>query len=137
MYYGTPLDVKKFIVLLHTLSAYNSLLVRYKFYLSDLKECLCTQPEGRLKSMKTHTKLSAPTTRRRLDWNNSVTTKVCLVWSLLLRKITLKEKRDSYSFLRKLSQKFFERKQALKQNISVSHLIIRVELNTYKSLVIY
>ena len=42
MYSGTPLDIKKFIVLLHTLSAYNSLLVRYKVYLSDPKECLCT-----------------------------------------------------------------------------------------------
>ena len=33
---------KKIIVLLHTLSAYNSLLVRYKVYSSDLRECLCT-----------------------------------------------------------------------------------------------
>ena len=33
---------KKFIVLLHTLSAYNSLLVRYKVYSSDPRECLCT-----------------------------------------------------------------------------------------------
>ena len=31
---------KKFIVLLHTLSAYNSLLVRYKVYSSDPRECL-------------------------------------------------------------------------------------------------
>ena len=53
MYSGTPLDIKKFIVLLHTLSAYNSLLVRYKVYSSDPRECLCTQPEGMLKSMKT------------------------------------------------------------------------------------
>ena len=53
MYSGTPLDIKKFIVLLHTLSAYNSLLVRYKVYSSDPKECLCTQPEGMLTSMKT------------------------------------------------------------------------------------
>ena len=36
------LILKKFIVLLHTLSAYNSLLVRYKVYSSDPKECLCT-----------------------------------------------------------------------------------------------
>ena len=42
MYSGTPLDIKKFIVLLHTLSAYNSLLVRYKVYSSDPRECLCT-----------------------------------------------------------------------------------------------
>ena len=53
MYSGTPLDIKKFIVLLHTLSAYNSLLVRYKVYSSDPGECLCAQPEGMLKSMKT------------------------------------------------------------------------------------
>ena len=39
---GTPLDIKHFIVLLHTLSAYNSLLVRYKVYSSNRKECLCT-----------------------------------------------------------------------------------------------
>ena len=33
---------KKIIVLLHTLSAYNSLLVRYKDCSSDLREYLCT-----------------------------------------------------------------------------------------------
>ena len=44
---------KKIIVLLHTLSAYNSLLVRYKVYSSDPRECLCTQPEGMLKPIKT------------------------------------------------------------------------------------
>ena len=33
---------KKIIVLLHTSSAYNSLLVRCKFYSSDPRECLCT-----------------------------------------------------------------------------------------------
>ena len=53
MYSGTPLDIKKFTAFLHTLSAYNSLLVRYKVYLSDPRECLCTQPEAMLKSMKT------------------------------------------------------------------------------------
>ena len=53
MYSGTPLDFKKCIVLLHTLSACNSLLVRYKVYSSDPRECLCTQLEGMLKSMKT------------------------------------------------------------------------------------
>ena len=36
------LILKKVIGLLHTLSAYNSLLVRYKGYSSDPKECLCT-----------------------------------------------------------------------------------------------
>ena len=30
MYSGTPPDIKKTIVLLHTLSVYKSLLVRYK-----------------------------------------------------------------------------------------------------------
>ena len=33
---------QKILVLLHTLSAYNSLLVRYKVYSSDPRECLCT-----------------------------------------------------------------------------------------------
>ena len=42
MYSRTPLDNKKFIVLVHTLSAYNSLLVHYKVYSSDPRECLCT-----------------------------------------------------------------------------------------------
>ena len=41
------------IVLLHTLSAYNSLLVRYKVYLSDPRECLFTQTEDMVKPMKT------------------------------------------------------------------------------------
>ena len=47
------LILKKCIVLLHTLSAYNSLLVRYKVYSSDPRECLCTQAEGMVKPMKT------------------------------------------------------------------------------------
>ena len=47
------LILKIFIVLLHTLSAYNSLLVRYKVYLSDPRQCLCTQDEGMVKPMKT------------------------------------------------------------------------------------
>ena len=47
------LILKKFIVLLHTLSAYNSLLVHYKVYSSDPRECLRTQAEGIVKSMKT------------------------------------------------------------------------------------
>ena len=34
------LILRKIIVLLHTLSAYNSLLVRYKVYSSDPRECL-------------------------------------------------------------------------------------------------
>ena len=53
MYSGTPLDIKKFIVFLHTLSAYNSLLVRYKVYSSDHGECLPAQAEGMVKPMKT------------------------------------------------------------------------------------
>ena len=36
------LVLKKFIVLLHTLSASKSLLVRYKVNSSDPRECLCT-----------------------------------------------------------------------------------------------
>ena len=52
MHSGTPLDIKKFVALLHTLSAYNSLLIRYEVYSSDPREYLCTQPETILKSMK-------------------------------------------------------------------------------------
>ena len=52
MYAGAPLDIKK-IIFLHTLSAYNSLLVRYKVYSSDPRECLCKQAEGMVKPMKT------------------------------------------------------------------------------------
>ena len=47
MYSGTSLHIKKFIVLLHTSSGYNSLLVRYKV------DPLCTQAEGMVKPMKT------------------------------------------------------------------------------------
>ena len=46
------LILKTFIVLLHTSSAYNSLLVRYKVYSSDPREYLCTQAEGMVKPMK-------------------------------------------------------------------------------------
>ena len=53
MYSGTPLDIKKkFIVLLQTLSAYNSLLVRYKVYSSDHRECLSTIAKGMVKPLK-------------------------------------------------------------------------------------
>ena len=58
--------------------------------------------------------MSAPTTIRKLHWNKSVTANVCLVWSLLLENITLKWKRDSWSLVRKLSRKCFERKQSWK-----------------------
>ena len=44
---------KKIIVLLHTLSAYNSLVVSYNVYSSDSRECLDTQAEGMVKPMKT------------------------------------------------------------------------------------
>ena len=47
------LILKAFIVLLHTLSAYNSLLVHYIVYSFDPRECLCTQAEGMAKPMKT------------------------------------------------------------------------------------
>ena len=50
---GNILTLKKIIVLLHTLSAYNSLLVRYKVYSSDPRECLCAQAESMMKPMKT------------------------------------------------------------------------------------
>ena len=45
--------LKKVIFLLHTLSAYNSLLARYNVYSSDPKKCLCTQAEGMVEPMKT------------------------------------------------------------------------------------
>ena len=47
------LILKKFIVLFHTLSAYNSLLICYKVYLSDSRKCLCKQAEGMVKPMET------------------------------------------------------------------------------------
>ena len=47
-----PLISKIFMVLLHTLSRYNSLLVRYKVYSSDPGN-VCVQAEGMLKPMKT------------------------------------------------------------------------------------
>ena len=46
------LMLKKFVVLLHTLSAYNSLLARYQVYPSDPREFLCTQAEGMVNPMK-------------------------------------------------------------------------------------
>ena len=47
------LILRKIIVLLHTLLTYNSLLICYKVYSSDPRECLCTQTEGMVKPMKT------------------------------------------------------------------------------------
>ena len=53
MYSGTPLDIEKVIVLFHTLSAYNSLLIRFKVHSSNPSECLCKQAEGIVKPMQT------------------------------------------------------------------------------------
>ena len=39
---GTPLGINKFIVFLHTFSAYNSLPVQYKVYSLGSMKCLCT-----------------------------------------------------------------------------------------------
>ena len=44
----TLLILKKIIILLH-----NSLLIRYKVYSSDSRECLHTQAEGMVKPIKT------------------------------------------------------------------------------------
>ena len=100
---------KKVIDLFHTLPTYNSLLVRYNVYSSDPRECLRTSwryaetyedfsidPAPCWKNPKKK-KLSYQivSPRRNLHWNKNVTAKVCLVWSLLLRKLTLKQKRDS------------------------------------------
>ena len=72
---------KKFIVHLHTLSAYNSLLVRYKVYSSNPRECLRSSleyakgyenfiihpaPCRKNPIKKCHIKLSASTARRKL-----------------------------------------------------------------------
>ena len=103
-----PLLISKKFIVLHILSAYNSLLVHYKVYLSDHRECFCTSwryaeeayenfnidpapcRKNPIKKQNCHTKLSVCTTRRKLHWNKSVTAKVCLVWYLILRKIALK-----------------------------------------------
>ena len=42
MYSGTPLDIDKVYSSSSYFTAYNSLLVRYKVYSSDPKECFCT-----------------------------------------------------------------------------------------------
>ena len=106
MYSGTPLDIKKVYSSSSYFTAYNSLLVRYKVYSSDPKECLCTSwwydefyknfsidpaPSWKnpIQKNKIVTKI-ALTTRRKLHWNKSVAAKVCLIWSLLPRKNTLK-----------------------------------------------
>ena len=97
------LILKRFIVRLHTLSAYNSLLVRYKVYSSD-RECLCTSwryaeayenisidpaacRKNPIKKLPYWFKLSAPTTRRKLHWNKRVAAKVFLVWFYFYEKL--------------------------------------------------
>ena len=99
---------------LYNLSAYNSLLVCYIKFTCLIPGNVCVQAEGMLKPMKIlvliqrHVKkiLSKNQivilncqyvlyTRRKLHWNKSMIAKVCLAWSLLLWKITLKQKRDS------------------------------------------
>ena len=86
---------------------------------------VCVHAEGIVKPMKTlvliqhhfeiillkkytcHTKLSAPTTRRKLHWNKSVATKVCLVWSLLLGKSYTEIK--TWKFALKTSEMFWKK----------------------------
>ena len=97
------LILRKIIVPLRTLSAYNSLLVRYKVYSYDPRECLCKSwryceahenfsidpascRNNPTQKKTCHSKLSSPTTRTKLHLNKSLTAKVCLVWSLLLEK---------------------------------------------------
>ena len=82
MHPRTSLDMKKFIVLLHTSSAYKRLHDHYNVYSSDPRECLrmrrrygevylyfridpapCRQ--NPIKKQTCHTKLSAHTTRRK------------------------------------------------------------------------
>ena len=48
MYPRSPLDIKKIIVVLHTLSAYNSFLAHYKVYVSDPRND-CVQDESMVK----------------------------------------------------------------------------------------
>ena len=77
------------------ISIYNSLLVRYKNYLSDSRECLYTTwryaeayenfsidptqcRKNPIKKINLSYQLSALITRRKLHWNKSVTAKVCL-----------------------------------------------------------
>ena len=93
---GTLLTSKGWIVLIHTLLACDSLLVSYKVCSTDPREYLCTSwryakvnenfsidpaPfwKNPIKKKKNfHIKLSAPTARRELHWNKSVTAKVSL-----------------------------------------------------------
>ena len=52
MYSGTPFDIRKIYSSSSTLSACNNLLVRYKVYSSDPRECYRTKAEGMVKPMK-------------------------------------------------------------------------------------
>ena len=127
---------KRFIVLLHTLSAYNSLLVRYKVYSSDPRECLCTSwryaeayencsidpapcPKNLIKNEIVILNFP-PLLLGELHWNKSVKAKVCLVWSLLLRTLHWNKSATAKVSLEnfwKKCQKCFERKQVLKHKI--------------------
>ena len=110
MYSEIPLDIKKTIVLLHILSANNSLLVHYEVYSSDPRKCLCTTwryaevyeklsivPVSRQKNpiwkkKNCHVKLSVPITRRNLHWNKSVkpnTYKSWVIYHLLNLRLSL------------------------------------------------
>ena len=80
---------KKFIFLFHTLSAYSSLLIRCKAYLSDPRECLGAQSEGMLKPMKTLVLIQDHI--ERILYKNKIV--IPNYQPLLLQKITLKQKR--------------------------------------------
>ena len=102
-----PLSIsKKIIVRLHTLSRHNILLVHYKVYSPDPRECLCTgwkYPEAYenfsiepatcrknpIKKQSCQIKLPAPTTRRKLHWNKSVTATV--FWENFVRYVLKKK----------------------------------------------
>ena len=91
------LILKRFRVLRHALSAYNSFLVRDEVYSSNSKKCLCTRwrygeaythlsidpwsstmLKESYKKHASHNKMLATTTRRKLHWKKNVTVKICL-----------------------------------------------------------
>ena len=54
--------------------------------------------------------MPAPTTRKKLHWNKSVTVKVCLVWSLLLGKNYTEIKAWQLNFAQKISSEIYWKK---------------------------
>ena len=155
--FRNPSWYKKNIALLHTLSAYNSLLVYYQIYSSHPKEYLCTSwryaeayknssfdPGPCQKNPIKNNKIVTLNCQPLLLGENykSLTAKVCLVWPYFYQKLlwnkSVRAKVSLENLVRNvLKESKFEREHLGQLFDKKSWYWKKKKKNTYKSWVIY